>query len=132
VDGEAADAAAGFLLRVGHRHQLDVVRASRRRDEAFGAIDDEIVAVAHRARAHVGGIAAGVGFGLGKAKSHLAAQHRFEKSFLLFVVAMEEYRPNFRSEKFKAAEGKGSSARDLLVNNTTRQQSETRAAVFVG
>ena len=84
----------------------------------------------HGARAHVRRIAAGVGFGLGEAESQLAAQHRLEKSFFLFVVAMKQHGPHFRPEQLETAKGQGSRARDLFVNNAARQESKTRAAVF--
>src|SRR4030095_2443324 len=56
IDGEAGDAPARFFLRIGHRHELYPLGAPRRGDEALSAIDNEIVAIAHGARAHVGGV----------------------------------------------------------------------------
>src|SRR5215510_3785293 len=76
VDSKAGDAAAGTFLRIGYGHQLDIIRTPGGGDEALSTVDSERLAVLHRACAHTGRIAAGVGFGLREAKAKLSAQDR--------------------------------------------------------
>ena len=78
VDQESGDAATCALLRIGDREHLGEVGIVRAGDEALDAVDDVVVAIAHRGRAHGGGIGAGIGLGLGEAAGLLAADHRHE------------------------------------------------------
>ncbi len=62
------------LAAVGRRHQDDEIGAVGAGDEALGAVDDVMVAVAHRGGAHRAGIGAGVRLGLREAALALAAR----------------------------------------------------------
>src|SRR5499433_1110781 len=105
IDSKTGDAAASTFLRIGYGHQLDIIGTPGGGDEALGAVDSERFAVSHRACAHTGRIAAGVGFGLSEAKAKLSAQDRLEKTFLLLFIAVKQYRSYFRTEQFQAAKG---------------------------
>ena len=78
------------LGAVGRRHELHEVGLVGAGDEALGAVDHVVVAVAHGGGAHAAGIGAGVGLGLREADLLLAAQHRQE--ILLLQLAGERDR----------------------------------------
>ena len=56
VDEKAGNAAMRALRAVGRRHQLEEMRLVGAGDEPFGAVDDVMIAVAHRGGAHAAGI----------------------------------------------------------------------------
>src|SRR3546814_18468430 len=60
-------------LRIGARHQGEHAGMRRIGDEALGAVDDVMIALAFGAGPDAGGIRAGLGFGQGEAGNHLAA-----------------------------------------------------------
>ena len=82
-------------------------------DEALGAIDDVVVALAHRGRAHAAGIAARVGLGLGQAPVQLAADGRQQIFVLLRFVEMIENWADVGPEHVDAPGGQGDGAAKL-------------------
>ena len=131
ADHETADAAARAFGRIGDRDHLGVIGVLGGGDKSLCAVDNVMIAVFHRAGFHAGGIAAGIGLGLGEANFDLAVDHRQQKTLLLFVVAIEQHRPHFRPEDRRIAKRNRDGARHLFHNDAAAHQIEPRAAVFL-
>ena len=70
---EGADALLA-RVRVGHREDQEEFAALAAADELLGAVDDELVALAHRAGFQVGRVRAGLRFGQREARVVIAAR----------------------------------------------------------
>ena len=116
---------------IGDRNDLGVVGVLCAGDKAFGAIDNVVIAVFTARVFMPGWIAAGIGLGLREANPHLAFDHRQQKAFLLFLVAVEQYRPHFRPEDRRVAKRDRHRTRDLFHDHAAAHQIEAGAAVFL-
>ncbi len=100
-------------------------------DEAFGAVDHVVVAVAHRGGAHAAGIGPGIGLGLREADSLLPAQHRHQ----IFLLHLSRQRVEDRAHRGAgdalAARRQRDRARKLLGDDAAREQGEAGAAIFL-
>ena len=133
IDGvadNADQAAARALLGIGRRHQLQKVGALGVRDEALVAVDDVVVALAHRRRAHGAGIRARVGLGLRKRRRLLAAQHGKEIFLLLRRIEREQDRLHVRTEHAWPARRQRDAARDLFPDHDQPQEAEALTAML--
>ena len=120
----------GALGRIGNRHQLTDIRFSRSGDEALGAVDDIVIALAHRASFHRRRIGAGIRLGLHEAELFLSSQHRVHETLFLFRIERVENRPHFRAEDALAARRQRHRARQLFPHQHLRQAAEPAAAVL--
>ena len=131
VDDEGGNAAARALRAVGRRDQLREMRLVGAGDEALHAVDDVVIALAHRGRAHAAGIAAGVGLGLGQAPVQLAADGRQQVLLLLLVVEVIEDRADVGAEDVDAARGQRDGAAELGPHRDLGDQPHAEPAVFL-
>ena len=118
------------LGAVGRRDQLRVVRLVGAGDEALDAVDDVVIALAHRGRAHAAGIAAGVGLGLRQAPVQLAADGRQQVLLLLLVVEVIEDRADVGAEHVAAARRQRDGAAELRPHRDLGDQAHAEPAVF--
>ena len=116
------------FFRIGHGDELDEVRFAGVLDEALVAVDDVVIALAHRARAHVRRVAAGVGLGLREGGGLLAAQHREEVLPALRLGQREQDRDHARPENAWAARRQRHGARHLLPHRREREEAQPLAA----
>ena len=131
VDDEGGDPAMRSLLAVGGGDQLGVVRLVGAGDEALGAVDDVVVAVAHRGGAHAARIAAGLGLGLRQAPVELAADGRQQVLFLLLIVEMIEDRADGRPEDLDPARRQRDAAAELRPYRHLGDEAHAEPAIFV-
>jgi hypothetical protein len=121
---------AGALLRIGYRDHLSVIRGFRPCNEAFGAVDNVMIAILHGPRLHPRWIASGIGFGLGEANPLLAADHRQEKPLFLFFVAVKEHRSYFRPKDRRVTKRYGHRSRHLFHDHAAAHEIEPGATIF--
>src|ERR1043166_1054048 len=82
-------------------------------DEALGAVDDVVVALAHSGGAHAARVAARVRLGLRQAPFELAADGRQQVFLLLRLVEVIEDRADVRAEDLHPAAGQRNRAAEL-------------------
>ena len=116
---------------VGRRDQLGEMRLVGAGDEALRAVDDVVIALAHRGRAHAAGIAAGIGLGLGQAPVQLAPDGRQQVLLLLLFVEMIEDRADVGAEHVDAARGQRDGAAKLGPHRDLGDQPHAEPAVFL-
>ena len=117
------------LGAVGRRHQLHEVGFVGAGDEALDAVDDVVVAVAHRDRAHAARIGAGVGLGLGEAGLQLAAHRRQQILFLHLAFERIQNGAHRRpGNAAHAARRQRNRARQFLLDDRARQHRQFGAA----
>ncbi len=130
VDDEGRDAATRALGAVGCGNELRVMRLVGVADEALGAVDDVVIALAHRGGAHAARIAAGFRLGLGQAPVQLAADRRQQVLFLLLVVEVIEDRADIGAEHVGAARRQRDAAAKLGPDRRFGDQPHAEAAIF--
>ena len=104
--------------------------SSATRDEALGAVDDVVVALAHRGRSHTAGVAARVRLGLGEAPVQFAADGRQQILRLLLFVEVIEDRTDARAEHVDAARRQRDGAAELGPDGDLGDQPHAEPAVF--
>src|SRR5499433_3863040 len=102
------------LHGISDSHQLAEVGISRARDEAFGTVDNVIIALTYGPGLHRGRIRARVWFGLHEAKFFFPAQNGVHKAFFLIIVQRVQDRPDIRSENSLAARRQGNGTSELF------------------
>ena len=130
VDQEHAQAAAAAFRAVGGGDELQKVGALGLGDPALVAVDDVVVALAHRGGAHGAGIGAGVGLRLRERGGLLAAQHREQIFLLLRRVEREQDRLDVGAEHAGPARRQRDRAGELLPHHDQAEQAEPLPAVF--
>src|SRR5262249_22995651 len=131
VDDEAGDAAARTFAAIGRGHQLDEIGVAGAGDEALDAVDDVVVAVAHRGGAHAAGIGAGIGLGLREAGFLLPAQQRQQVPLLHLALERIEDAARGRAGDALAARRDGNGARELFPDAGAREDRHAAAAIFL-
>jgi hypothetical protein len=149
-DGEAGDgrvrAVAGLLLdqEGGHvpvRGVVPVVGVAQHRDQVGGAavrqphllaVDDEILAIGHRARADGGDVGAEAGLGHGEGAAHVAGRHPGQEVGLLLLRAVPGDHVGHDEVGVDDAGHRHPAPRDLLHGQRVDQQRGAEAAVFGG
>ena len=119
------------LRPVGRCHQDDEIRFLRGGDEALGAVDHVVIAVAHGGGAHRTGIGAGVRLGLREAALALAADGRQEVTLAHLAFERIERGAHVGAENAHAARRECDGAADLRPHYRARKLSEALAAIFL-
>ena len=125
------DAAVRALGAVGRGEHLAPVGLVGAGDEALHAVEDIVVAVAHRGRAHGAGIAAGIGLGLGEAPFDLAANGGNEEAPLLLVIEVVEDRADVGPENLRGARRERDAARHLGPHHDLGEKPQSEPAIFL-
>src|SRR6266702_4980016 len=130
IHDEAGNAAARALCAVGRDHELHEIGVTGAGDEAFDAVDQVVIAVAHGDGAHAAGVRAGVGLGLREAGLLLSAQQR--QQVLLLHLALQRVEDAARgwTGNALAARRYGDGAGELLPYHGAREDRHAAAAIF--
>ena len=112
LDDEGRDAAGALLGRIGARHQREDAGLRRVGDEALGAVDDVVLAVAPMARgAQRGGVRAGVRLGQRERGDDLAGRQLRQVLGLLLLGAVDH--DALRADADRGAEHRAEGRRGL-------------------
>src|SRR5262249_6149941 len=132
VENKAGDAAARSLAAVGRGHENDEVGPIGAGDEALGAVDDVVVAVAHRGGAHGARIGAGLGLGLCEAALALAARGRNQVTLTHLALEGVERRPDIGAENAHHPGRQRDGAAELGPDDRMAEHTKALAAELLG
>src|SRR5262249_10066806 len=130
VDDEAGNATARALCAVGRDHELHEIGVTGTGDEAFDAVDQVVIALAHGGGAHAAGIGAGVWLCLREAGFLLSAQQRQQVLLLHLPLQRVENATRRRTGNALAAGRYGDGARELFPHHGARRGRHAAAAIF--
>ena len=127
VDEQDRETLVRRRLGIGAHQQLAPVGEGTERGPHLLPVDDEVVAVAHGARAHGGEVAAGVGLGEALTPDVVAAQHARQEALLLRVAAEVQDRGSDVREADRVQRARRVGALHLLGEHDLFDHARSRA-----